>query len=250
MRDSTLSVGSTLDVKGAADCASTLGVAGAVTFDSTLSVGSTLDVKGAADCASTLGVAGAVTFDSTLSVGSTLDVKGAVDCASTLGVAGAVTCDSTLSVGSTLDVSGAANCASTLDVTGVVNLSDTLDVTGAVTCHSTLSVAGKMYAEEYNSSSDIRLKNNVKTIENPLCIVTDKRFRGVSWLWKDSKKGGHIRRGCIAQEIDSLLPGIVHKPKDGGYYSVNYDSITGVLMGAVKELAFKVKAIEAKLNMV
>ena len=63
-------------------------------------------------------------------------------------------------------------------------------------------------------------------------------LRGVSFDWK---KSGFSSYGVIAQELEDVLPELVHgeEPK-----TVNYNGIIGVLIEAVKEL--KKEIVELK----
>ena len=74
--------------------------------------------------------------------------------------------------------------------------------------------------------SDERLKENVETIEGALDKVS--QMRGVMYD-KDGERG----TGVIAQEMQQVMPEVVH---DGEYLSVAYGNIVGVLIEAVKEL--------------
>jgi hypothetical protein len=86
--------------------------------------------------------------------------------------------------------------------------------------------------------SDRRLKSDIRTLEHS--IDTVKRLRGVAFV-KDGKAG----LGVIAQEVQEVLPQVVHENADG-YLSVAYGNLVGVLIEAVKELSAKVEALEAK----
>ena len=61
-------------------------------------------------------------------------------------------------------------------------------------------------------------------------------MRGVSFT-KQAEKGV----GVIAQEIEKVLPEVVH---DGEYKSVAYGNIVGVLIEAIKELKKEVDQLK------
>jgi len=82
-------------------------------------------------------------------------------------------------------------------------------------------------AVDVNSTSDERLKDNIKTLENPLETV--KSLRGVSY-----DMFGKHKVGVIAQEVEAVVPEVVHT-NDDGYKSVSYGNLVGVLIEAVKE---------------
>tara|TARA_R100000951_G_scaffold16447_1_gene12957 strand:+ start:783 stop:2642 length:1860 start_codon:yes stop_codon:yes gene_type:complete len=87
--------------------------------------------------------------------------------------------------------------------------------------------------------SDIRLKDNVKTIENGLDKVCS--LRGVSYTWNAGSREGKRDLGVIAQEVEAVIPEIVREKEltlvDGeSYKTVDYEKLVGVLIEAVKEL--------------
>jgi hypothetical protein len=95
---------------------------------------------------------------------------------------------------------------------------------------------GTLTAVDLNSTSDINLKENIKTIENSLNTLT--QLRGVSFDWKETGKSSY---GVIAQELEEILPELV---KNGEVKSVNYNGLIGVLIEAVKELSEEVKELK------
>ena len=86
--------------------------------------------------------------------------------------------------------------------------------------------------------SDERLKSNIKTIDNALDKVIN--MRGVSFT-KQNAKG----IGVIAQEIEKVIPEVVH---DGEYKSVAYGNIVGVLIEAIKEQQKQIAELTANLK--
>ena len=83
------------------------------------------------------------------------------------------------------------------------------------------------------ATSDIRLKENVLTLENSLDKVM--QLRGVSFTWKTNPEYGS-RIGFIAQEMEKVLPELVFTNETDGYKGVNYAEMTAVLVEAIKEL--------------
>lgn len=91
-----------------------------------------------------------------------------------------------------------------------------------------VSIAGTCSATNFNSTSDINLKDNVETISGALDMVSN--LRGVNFTWKSN---GAPSVGVIAQEVEKVLPQLV---TSGDPKTVNYDGIIGVLIQAIKEL--------------
>ena len=86
------------------------------------------------------------------------------------------------------------------------------------------------------SSSDLRLKENIKPIENALDKV--KALTGVEFDWKAEHKEAHGYEGhdtgVIAQEVQEVMPTAV-RTNDTGYLAVRYEKLIGLLIEAVKE---------------
>lgn len=85
------------------------------------------------------------------------------------------------------------------------------------------------------SVSDVRLKEHITDIKNPLQTVCS--MRGVSFDFKPETKIDDGRQiGFIAQELQEILPEVVRQDADSGYYRVNYEKITPILVESIKEL--------------
>jgi hypothetical protein len=108
-------------------------------------------------------------------------------------------------------------------LSGEVNRRMTIANDGAVT------FTGNVTGHSWYSSSSLTLKDNVRTYENALDTVN--RLRGVSFDWKDS---GEPSVGLIAEEVAKVVPEVVAY-NDGAATGVNYASLVGVLVEAVKE---------------
>lgn len=101
-------------------------------------------------------------------------------------------------------------------------------------------------------SSDIRLKENIKNIDNAIMKLSS--INGVEFDWTDDyieRHGGEdgyfIRKhdvGVIAQEIAMVLPETVATRGDG-IMAVRYDKIIALLIEAVKDLSKQVEDLKA-----
>jgi len=101
-----------------------------------------------------------------------------------------------------------------------------------------LSAAGTL-----TENSDVSLKENVVTIPNALSKV--KQLRGVEF---DRKGTGVHEIGCIAQEVQSVLPELVNpRSYDDPLLTLSYNRFSAVLIEAVKELTAKVETLETKV---
>ena len=103
-----------------------------------------------------------------------------------------------------------------------------------------LQLAGKITAVgtitgfDVIASSDVRTKNSIVTVDSALDKVM--KMRGV--FFERNTEPGERRVGVIAQEVEQVLPEVVHTDKDG-MKSVSYGSIIGLLIEAIKELSSK-----------
>jgi hypothetical protein len=102
---------------------------------------------------------------------------------------------------------------------------------------------GTMQAGNFNTTSDIKLKENVVTLENSLDKI--KAMRGVSFDWKDS---GKSTIGLIAQEVEQVLPELVEHNEEDDVKTVSYANIVAVLIEAIKEQQVQIDALKEKLG--
>jgi hypothetical protein len=95
-------------------------------------------------------------------------------------------------------------------------------------------------------SSDERLKDNVKPIENALEKL--QKIRGVEFDWNDKQDvyEGHDT-GVIAQEVQKVLPEVVTEREDG-YLAVKYEKMIGLLVESIKDLKAEVDELKTQLN--
>lgn len=91
--------------------------------------------------------------------------------------------------------------------------------------------------------SDVRLKENIKPIENALHKV--KQLNGVYFNYKDRPDIQRLT-GVIAQEVEKVIPEAVKKEEDNGYMSVMYGNLIGLLIQSIKELSIEVETLKNK----
>jgi hypothetical protein len=106
---------------------------------------------------------------------------------------------------------------------------------------STGAFSGRVTAKDFLSLSDRRYKQDIEPIGDHAAILSS--IRGVRFLWKDSKDADV---GCIAQELQTLLPEAVSGSSESGF-TVAYDKLVPVLIEAVKHLGNRVETLEKKL---
>jgi hypothetical protein len=95
------------------------------------------------------------------------------------------------------------------------------------------------------TTSDGRLKENVKTLKNSLQNVV--QLRGVSFNWKSNPEYG-TRIGFIAQEFEKVIPELVFTNPVDGYKGINYAEVSAVLVEAIKELKAENDQLKVRLE--
>ena len=128
-----------------------------------------------------------------------------------------------------------ANTIVARDENGDIWISD-LNTSANINCSGAIVASGDITA----LASDERLKHDIHTIENALALT--KQLRGVRYKRKDIENHrGNI--GFIAQEIQKVIPEVVHEGNDG-YLSVLYQNVVGLLVESIKELSDEVESLK------
>jgi len=95
-------------------------------------------------------------------------------------------------------------------------------------------------------SSDRRIKENIITIPSSLSKVI--QLRGVYYNLISTLSTSR-KLGFIAQEIEEVLPEVIHTDlSEDQMKSVSYANITALLTEGIKELYSKVQALEAQVS--
>lgn len=105
-----------------------------------------------------------------------------------------------------------------------------------------LEVVGNIKANAYLYTSDERFKTNISTIDSALDKISS--LRGVNFDWRDT---GRKTIGFIAQEVEKIIPEIVHTDSNG-YKSVEYANITAILVEAIKEQQNQISNLQNRLD--
>lgn len=96
------------------------------------------------------------------------------------------------------------------------------------------------------ASSDRRLKDNLKPIENASEKIS--KISGYEFDWNDKAVDfeGHDV-GVVAQEIEEVLPEVVTERKDG-YKAVKYEKIVALLIEGMKEQQKEIEELKERIN--
>ena len=120
--------------------------------------------------------------------------------------------------------------------------------------NGTLHVDGDIIA--YSTTiSDARLKDDVVTITNAVDKI--KALRGVEYTWNAGTRKDKRDLGLIAQEVEEVLPEIVHEhdmplmegaEENETYKTVDYEKIVGVLIEGMKEQQAEIDLLKAEVK--
>lgn len=99
---------------------------------------------------------------------------------------------------------------------------------------------GLLTSTDYNSSSDMTLKQDIVPIQNPLDIIS--QLTGFGFTWKESKEKAY---GLSAQQVEQVIPEIVRDRPDGTK-GINYMNLVAFLVEAIKDLKQEITELKAK----
>lgn len=130
-----------------------------------------------------------------------------------------------------------------VNASGVISIGQSVATTATVTFGEVRST-GDVTA--FWTASDLKLKENIKKIENPLEKVSQISGYTFNYKGKDEEM-----TGVIAQEVEKVLPGVVYDVtnEDGDTHkAVRYGTMVGLLIEAIKELQSKVEDLESRVQ--
>lgn len=118
------------------------------------------------------------------------------------------------------------------------NFTDFMTLTGTGASR-TLSA---IFATTFNSTSDLRLKENIEPIINAEALY---EVNGYTFNFKndEDKKKNY---GLIAQELLPHFPALVSIGKDG-YFKVNYDAAVPILVELLKKQRAEIEDIKREI---
>ena len=90
-------------------------------------------------------------------------------------------------------------------------------------------------ATDFIATSDERLKDNITTA--PVGLIDS--LKGREWDWASGEKGS----GVVAQELEQVLPHLVHEDEEG-MKSVAYNGLIAYLIEEIKDLKAQVEALK------
>jgi hypothetical protein len=112
-------------------------------------------------------------------------------------------------------------------------------------------ISNNVYCASIFTTSDVRLKKDVKNLDNGLKTIS--LLRPVSYLKKnsmDSKNYNIKESGFIAQEVRKVLPDLVTEMNDvDKTLIVNYNAIIPILTKAVQEQQVQIEAQQKQIDL-
>ena len=124
--------------------------------------------------------------------------------------------------------------------TGVGTFKENLFVADDLFVARNANIVGVITAQDLNSTSDRRVKENIKPIDDALNKVT--QLNGITFSFINT---GTKSAGVIAQEVESVFPDMV---KGDFPKSVNYNGLIGALIESVKELKEQNESLRERIE--
>lgn len=106
------------------------------------------------------------------------------------------------------------------------------------------SEAGVMTAVNFAATSDERRKNLLDTEDTRALLEAVVGMLPRYYTWKHT---GEADFGLTAQNVQARFPHAVDEAQDGTL-SIKQSTMTAVLVGAIKELLYRVESLEARLH--
>lgn len=105
-------------------------------------------------------------------------------------------------------------------------------------------ISGNLVVNTTSYTSDIRYKKNIRTLENPIELLS--KIRGTRYdfdVEKFPQMSSTPQIGLLAQEVESIYPELVNTDTNG-YKSVDYARLTPILLEAIKNLNQRLEKVE------
>ena len=104
------------------------------------------------------------------------------------------------------------------------------------------SVSVTSSATAFNTSSDVRLKENIEDSKSSGSIIDQIQVREFDW----KKSGEHQRHGMIAQELNEVAPEAVTTDEvhEGDMWTVDYSKLVPMMMKEIQDLRKRLTALE------
>ena len=124
-------------------------------------------------------------------------------------------------------------------------------------------LGGVLISTEPDSTSDIRLKKNIKRLDDSYCLNKIMELNPVSFDWREEKLPSsflnehrdnkyQLKRqiGLIAQEVEKYIPELSGNKMfyDKHYKTIKYDKLTAILVGALQEQQKEINSLKERIT--
>lgn len=117
-----------------------------------------------------------------------------------------------------------------------------------------LSVSGNITATgTITPGSDSRIKSHQEEISKEQAISILEKLKPKSWIWNEKsneKLSGKMAAGLVAQDVKEIFPDAVTISENGDikdFHSLNYNTIQGYEIAAIKGLLEEVRELKAEI---
>lgn len=134
------------------------------------------------------------------------------------------------------------NCSTESIASGTLAIR--INVSGSTNFYNTIYSSSDIIAYY---SSDKRLKDNIKNIENGIDKI--KKLNGVSFNWNNKQDIYEIGKkdyGVIAQDVEDILPELV-ETRSNGYKAVKYEKLISLLIEGIKEQQVQIDELKKQI---
>ena len=120
---------------------------------------------------------------------------------------------------------------------------------GEIKSNSNITAQGELTAYV---ASDKRLKKNIKPIDNALNVIN--KLEAVSYNWNDKAKKLNENKtnqkdfGLIAQDVEDILPEIVHNIHNDKYKAIDYVKLIPFLIKSVQEQQKQIEKLKEQIQ--
>ncbi len=178
-------------------------------------------------------VTGGVGINENVNVGALANIAGITrltsNTTSTNTTTGSLVVTGGVGISENVNIGGLANIAGVTRLTS--NTTSTNTTSGSLVVTGGVGISGAVNAFSYNATSDYRIKENVKRLDNSFSV--DKLEPVV--YYNTVNKRDDI--GFIAHKVQEVYPYLVNGEKDSpDYQTLNYIGLIGILVHEVQEL--------------
>ena len=210
---------------------------GIINYDGSMNIGQTTLSE------FNLNASGIMKYDGIINIGNNAETETYLDISAS-------------SFNSGINYNGPVNITSNslyIDGTGMISYNGIIDMNGPIYIEHdgdiTLDVIGNtkidgnlLLGGNITSYSDIRIKDNICILTS--CLSKIDHISGYSFTRKDLPDKDKIYIGLIAQEVEEYFPDLVTETKE--IKSINYQSMTAVLLECIKELKREINELKIK----